>query len=245
MLNLSGRIIMVTGASSGFGEATALRYATLGAAIALVARTESKLLELSSKLSGKASQVLVLPTDLENSDQVAMAHARTQREMGEIEILVNNAGMNVAARSVADTTLQDWDSIMAVNLRASFQLAKLVLPGMKRSGHGSIVNVASRAANSPSLLSGVAYSSSKIGMEAMNRILNEEGNPHGVRSILINPGVGATPLLDRRPAPPPAEARKRMLQAGDIADAIVFSTQLPYRVCIDQMNVYPTDPHVG
>jgi NADP-dependent 3-hydroxy acid dehydrogenase YdfG len=245
MLNLSGRIVMVTGASSGFGEATALRYATLGAAIALVARTESKLLELASKLSGKAPQVLVLPTDLENSDQVAMAHAKTQREMGEIEILVNNAGMNVAARSVADTTLQDWDSIMAVNLRASFQLAKLVLPGMKRSGHGSIVNVASRAANNPSLLSGVAYSSSKIGMEAMNRILNEEGNPHGVRSILINPGVGATPLLDRRPAPPPAEARKRMLQAGDIADAIVFSTQLPYRVCIDQMNVYPTDPHVG
>ena len=134
---------------------------------------------------------------------------------------------------------------MAVNLKASFQLAKLALPAMQQAGQGTIINVASRAANLPSLLSGVAYSSSKIGMQALNSILNEEGNPHGVRSILINPGVGATPLLDRRPTPPPEEARARMLQPEDIANAIVFSAQLPYRVCVEQMNVYPTDPHVG
>ncbi len=245
MLDLTGRVVLITGASSGFGEATAEKFAAMGAALALVARTRSKLQDLSARVAAQSAQVRVLPVDLGDSDQIARAHAQIERELGAVEILVNNAGMNVPARSVAETTLQEWDSIMAVNLKAAFQLAKLVFPGMKQAGRGSIINVASRAANHPSLLSGVAYSSSKIGMHAMNQILNEEGNPHGVRSILIHPGVGATPLLDRRPAPPPAAARTRMLQSGDIADTIVFAARLPYRVCLEQINVYPTDPHVG
>ncbi len=245
MLDLTGRIVLITGASSGFGEATAVKFAAMGASLALMARTESKLQDLAFRLADQASRVLVLPTDLGSSDHIASSHAQVAKELGEVEILVNNAGMNVPARSVAETTLPEWDRIMAVNLRAAFQLARLVLPGMQQAGQGSIVNVASRAVHHPSLLSGVAYSSSKIGMVAMNQVLNEEGNPYGVRAILINPGVGATPLLDRRPAPPPTEARTRMLQAQDIADTIVFAAQLPYRVCIEQMNVYPTDPHVG
>jgi len=245
MLDLTGRVVLITGASSGFGEATAVKFAAQGASLALVARTRSKLRDLSARLADQAAHVLALPADLGSSDQIAEAHAQAERELGAVEILVNNAGMNLPARSVAETTLPEWDGIMAVNLKAAFQWAKLVLPGMKQAGRGSIVNVASRAVNHPSLLSGVAYSSSKIGMQAMHRILNEEGNPHGVRSILVNPGVGATPLLDRRPAPPPAEARTRMLQSEDIADTIVFAAQLPYRVCIEQMNVYPTDPRVG
>lgn len=245
MLELIGRNILVTGASTGFGEATAIKFAGLGASLALLARSESRLLELAARLANKANQVLVLPVDLGNSCQVSEAYEKVRREMGEVEILVNNAGTNAVARSVADTSLQDWDNIMAVNLKASFQLAKLALPAMQRAGRGTIVNVGSRAASHPSLLSGVAYSSSKIGMQAMNRVLNEEGNPHGVRSILIHPGVGATPILDRRPAPPPADVRSRMLQPEDIAATIVFAARLPYRVCIEQMNVYPTDPHVG
>ncbi len=245
MLDLTGRVVLITGASSGFGEATAEKFAALGASLALIARTSGKLQVLSTRLRDQATRALALSVDVGCADQVARAHAQVEQELGAVEILVNNAGMNVPARSVADTTLQEWDSIMTVNLRAAFQLTKLTLPSMKRAGRGSIINVASRAANHPSLLSGVAYSSSKIGMQAMNQVLNEEGNPHGVRAILINPGVGATPLLDRRPAPPPAEARTRMLQSADIADTIVFAARLPYRVCIAEMNVYPTDPRVG
>ena len=101
MLDLTGRNVLITGASSGFGEAAAVKFAKLGAALALVARSESKLLELASRIANQATKVLVLPIDLENSCQVSKAFEQVRQDMGEVEILVNNAGRNVFARSVA------------------------------------------------------------------------------------------------------------------------------------------------
>lgn len=245
MLDLRNRNVLITGASTGFGEAAAVKFAARGAAVAIVARSANKLQKLAELIAGDASQVLAIPADLSDPGQIEEVQAEARKTLGPIEILVNNAGTNVAARSVAETSLDDWETVMRVNLQAPFHLAKLVLPDMKEAGRGTIVNVASRAAVFPSLLSGASYSSSKIGMHALNRILNEEANPYGVRSILIHPGVGDTPILDRRPEPPPMETRNRMLQAEDIAETIVFAAELPYRVCIEQMNVYPTDPFVG
>ena len=116
---------------------------------------------------------------------------------------------------------------------------------MKARGAGTIINIGSRAANYPSLLSGVAYSSAKLGMQALNRVTNEEGNPHGVRACIINPGVTATPLLDRRPSPPPQEARKLMMQAEDIAATVLYAASLPPRANAERIDLYPTNTEVG
>lgn len=245
MLDLSGRIVLVTGASSGFGEATAIKFAQQGAHTALVARSAGKLEALCQRLDQGTARVLAVPADLGDTTALVQAHATVVEQLGDVEILVNNAGMNVLARKVADTTLEEWNSIMSVNLTAAFHLTKLVMPAMKAASRGTIINVASRAGNYPSLLAGVAYSSSKIGMRALNEVTNEEGNPCSVRAILINPGVGATPILDRRPEPPPQEIRDEMLQAEDVADTILFAASLPYRVCLEYINVYPTSPDVG
>lgn len=244
MLDLTDRVVLVTGASSGFGEATALKFARRGARVALLARSADRLDDLARRIGETDGQAVSVPTDIGRAADLESAHAKVVRTLGHVEILVNNAGMNVPNRSVQDTTMAEWERIMDVNLKAAFQLTKLVLPEMKRRRRGTIVNVASRAANYPGLLSGVAYSSSKLGMRALNTVTNEEANPFNVRAILINPGVGATPILDRRPEPPPLAERERMLQAEDIADTIVFSAMLPYRACLELVNVYPTSPDV-
>ena len=125
-------------------------------------------------------------------------------ELGPIHVLVNNAGTNVTNRSIDATTTEDWRVVADVNLVSAYLFTNLLMPQMKARGAGTIINIRlAAAANYPSLLSGVAYSSAKLGMQALNRVTNEEGNPHGVRACIINPGVTATPLLDRRPSPAP------------------------------------------
>lgn len=245
MLDLTDRVVLITGASSGFGHSAAAKFAAQGARVAVLARSPQPLEELCRALRAEGQQGLAVPADVGDPEALAQAHASVVEHWGPVEILVNNAGINVRARSVQDTTLEEWDRLHAVNLTGAFHLTKLVMPAMRAAGRGTIVNVASRAINFPSLLSGVAYSSSKMGMWALNQVTNEEGNPDNIRAILINPGVAATPLVDRRPAPPPMEVRHQMLQAEDIADTILFAASLPYRACIEYMNVYPTSPHVG
>ena len=92
----------------------------------------------------------------------------------------------------------------------------------------------------PSLLAGAAYSSSKIGMDALTDVTNEEGNPHNIRACLLCPGVGATPILDKRPVQPTDEARRRMLQEEDLGETVVFVASLPPRVNIERINLKPT-----
>ncbi len=245
MIDLTDRIVLVTGASSGFGRSAASKFAHQGAKVAVLARSSNALEELCREIQAAGHRCLPVPVDIGDSKALVKAHGTVVSQLGPVEVLVNNAGMNVLARSIQDTTLEEWERIHAVNSTSAFHLTRLVLPAMKAAGRGTIINVASRAGNCPSLLSGVAYSSSKISMRALTQVTNEEGNPRNVRAILINPGVGATPLLDRRPAPPPLEVRKQMLQAEDIADTILFAAMMPYRVCIEYMNVYPTSPNVG
>lgn len=245
MNSLSNQRILITGASSGFGEAIALHFAQAGAHVALAARREEKLRALADRLEQLGVQTLVCPCDVGDEAQVRATLDKTNAELGPVDVLVNNAGMNLPNRTVADTGADEWRRILDVNLTSAYLFTKLVLPQMKERGRGTIVNVASRAANYPSLLAGVAYSSSKLGMHALNRVTNEEGNPHGVRACVVNPGVAATPLLDQRPSPPPQDARSRMMQAEDIAATVVFAASLPQRANLERIDIYPTDVSVS
>lgn len=244
MNHLDGQIILISGASSGFGEAIAQQFAQAGADVVLVARREEKLRALAQRIESLGVAALVCPCDVGDDAQVRATVEKAYTELGPIDVLVNNAGMNVLQRSIADTTLADWQRILDVNLTSAYLFTKLVLPQMKARHSGTIINVASRAANYPSMLAGVAYSSAKLGMHALNRLINEEGNPYGVRACVINPGVAATPLLDQRPNPPPLEARKLMMQAEDIAATVVFAASLPPRANADRIDLYPTNTQV-
>ena len=245
MNNLSGQNILVTGASSGFGEAIALQFAQAGAHVALIARREEMLRALAERIEPMGVRALVFPCDVGDEAQIRATVEKINAEFGPVHVLVNNAGTNVANRSIADTTTADFQVVADVNLISAYLFTNLLMPQMKARGAGTIINMGSRAANYPSLLAGVAYSSAKMGMQALNRITNEEGNPHGVRACIINPGVAATPLLDRRPTPPPQESRKLMMQAEDIAATVLYAASLPLRANADRIDLYPTNTEVS
>lgn len=237
---LDKKTIIVTGASSGFGEAIAIACCGEGANVSLVARRRELLESVAAKARAQGGQALVCPADVSDDEQIHSVVEQTRAAFGPIDVLVNNAGYNVTERSIADTSAEQWRDLLAVNLTSAFIFTKAVLPEMKARGDGLIINLASRAAMYPSLLAGVGYSTSKIGMEALNIVTNEEGNPQGVRACLFNPGAGNTPIMERRPVLPSAEQKARMIQSEDIAAAVVFLAGLPPRVHIDLLSMMPT-----
>ena len=237
---LGGKTIIVTGASSGFGEAIAIACCAAGANVSLVARRREVLESVAEAARAQGGNALVCPADVSDDEQIHSVVAQTRAAFGPVDVLVNNAGYNVTERSIADTSAEQWRDLLAVNLTSAFVFTKAVLPEMKARGDGLIINLASRAAMYPSLLAGVGYSTSKIGMEALNIVTNEEGNPHGVRACLFNPGAGNTPIMERRPVVPSAEQKARMIQSEDIAAAVVFLASLPPRVHIDVLSMMPT-----
>jgi len=237
---LAGKTIIVTGASSGFGEAIALACAEAGASVSLVARRRALLVSVADSIDAAGGRALVCPADVSDDGQIYAALEKTRAALGPIDVLVNNAGFNHTERSIADTTAEQWRELMDVNLTSAFVFTKAVLPEMMERGDGLIVNLASRAGMHPSLNAGVGYSASKIGMEALNAVTNEEGNAHGVRACLFNPGAGNTPIIDRRPVKFSAEQKAKMIQSEDIAATVVFLASLPPRVHIDFLSMMPT-----
>ncbi len=237
---LDGKTFIISGASSGFGEAIALACAEAGANVSLVARRKELLESVAEAARANGGQALVCPADVSDDEQIYAALEKTRAEYGPIDVLVNNAGLNHTERSIADTSAEQWREMMEVNLTSAFVFTKAVLPEMKERGDGLIINLASRAGMFPNLLAGVGYSASKIGMEALNTVTNEEGNPHGVRACLFNPGAGNTPIIDRRPVKFSPEEKALMIQSEDIAATVVFLASLPPRVHIDVLSMMPT-----
>lgn len=240
MGSLKGQTVLVTGASSGFGEAIAFAFGLQGANVALVARREDALKAVAVEVEARGGQALVCPTDVTDENQIHAAIEQTRTVFGDIHVLVNNAGTNVTARSIADTTLEQWRLMMEVNLASAFVFTKAILPEMKSRGGGLIVNVSSLSGLVPNGRGGVGYSASKMGMDALNRVTNEEGNAYGVRACLLCPGSGNTPLISRRPTPPSDKQRETMLQSEDIAQVVVFLASLPPHVNIDLLSIRPT-----
>ncbi len=237
---LKGKTFIITGASSGFGESIAIACAAAGAKVSLVARRREALESVAAMARAAGGQALVCPADVGDDAQIHAALERTRAAFGPIDVLVNNAGINVTERSVSDTSAEQWRELLDVNLTSAFVFSKAVLPEMKARGGGLIINLASRAGMFPSLGAGVGYSASKIGMEALNTVTNEEGNPHGVRACLFNPGAGNTPIIDQRPRKFSQEEKLKMIQPEDIAATVVFLASLPARVNIDLLSMMPT-----
>ena len=240
MSGLAGKTALVTGASSGFGAGIAEAFGQAGAAVAVVGRAADRLQATADRIIAAGGRAEICQADLADEKQIVAAVEQASAALGSIDILVNNAGTNIAQRSIHDTSSEQWRELLEVNLTAAFVFTKLLLPEMIARETGTIINVASRAALFPHLAGGVGYSTSKMGMDALTQVTNEEGNPHNVRACLLCPGVGNTPILDRRPSPPPLEQRKLMLQPEDVAAVALLVASLPQRVNVDLVSFLPT-----
>jgi NADP-dependent 3-hydroxy acid dehydrogenase YdfG len=228
----------VTGAGSGIGRATAIGLARAGWRLALTGRREAPLRE-TAELAGQAD-ALVLPADLTDKAAVAAAAKAAAEGLGGLDMLVNNAGTNVPRRHWHQLSAEDIDTLVDGNLVAPFLTSLAVLPAMKAQGGGLIVQIASVAGKGTSAVSGPGYIAAKSGFVALSSSINAENGIHNIRSTCICPGEVATPILDLRPVPVPQFEKDRMLQAEDVAAAVLFVSELPDRVCINEIIVTPT-----
>lgn len=240
-MQLAGRTVWITGAGSGIGRAIACAFAQQGARIALSGRSRESLEETAGLIGPAAGAVEIVETDVTDAAQVAAAHRAIVGSLGDPHILVNNAGSNVARRHWKDLQPESVGHVVDVNLKGPFHCTIAVLPAMRARREGTIIHIASLAGVTIGAVSGPAYTAAKHGARALSATLNAEEGIHGIRSICINPGEVATPILDRRPAPPSAEQRALMVQPEDIAAAAVFAAMLPARSCVADMTITPTD----
>jgi 3-oxoacyl-[acyl-carrier protein] reductase len=187
MFRLAGRKALVTGASRGLGKSIALVLARAGAEVALTARDERALSETAAEIRSLGGNGIALAADLSDPNAPAALVEQVVRELGGLEILVNNAGVGSSGR-IDDITEDGWDETLDTNLKATFLLCKAAAPHLREAGWGRIVNIASIAAQTGGVAGSVAYSASKGGMLSLTKSLARDLAPHGVTVNAITPG---------------------------------------------------------
>jgi NAD(P)-dependent dehydrogenase (short-subunit alcohol dehydrogenase family) len=233
------RNAVVTGAGSGVGQATAVRLAAEGWRVALVGRRVETLQDTLGLAGERAAQLVPLPCDIRDVAAVARMAERVASELGEVELLVNAAGTNAPRRALEVLSLLDYQDMMDTNLNGAYFCVQAFLPGMRRRGSGTIVNIVSDAGKAASPKAGPAYVMSKFGLSGLTQSINAEERGHGVRACAIFPGDIDTPLLDKRPQPPGPEARGRMLRPEDVAECVMLCVNLPPHAIAEEIVIRP------
>lgn len=226
-LGLRDRVVVVTGAASGIGAACARAFAQAGAHVALLDIDEAGAQRLAHQLTHGGTQALALRCDTGQPDSVHRAFEAITQGLGEVDVLVNNAGV-LRPGPLAEVSLDDWNRVLSINLTGYLLCAREVAQSMRQRGQGSLVHVASISSHFPQTGSG-AYSASKAGVLLMSRQMAVEWGPEGVRSNVICPGMIRTALSAKFYEVPGFEARRAAVTASrrigepqDIADAALY-----------------------
>ena len=243
---LEGRKAVITGASSGIGEATAVALAREGAGVALGARRKDRLDELGKRITGDGGAATAYEVDVGDEEAARSFVEQAADEMGGLDILVNNAGvMLLGPVEGADT--DEWRRMVDVNLLGLLYCTHAALPIMREGGGGHVINVSSVAGRNANFGSGV-YNVTKFGVVAFSESLRQEAviSKSGVRVTCVEPGFVGTELQGHNENPIVVENIEKMreqigevLSAEDIANAIVYAVGQPERVAINEILVRP------
>jgi 3-oxoacyl-[acyl-carrier protein] reductase len=229
---------LITGATEGIGRATAFGLGRAGYRVAVCARTEAKVRQLVKKLKAAGIEAAGAAADVGDADQTVRMIEEITGILGQIDVLINNAGILIA-RPFEELTLEDWDATMSTNVRSLYLVTRVVLPGMRQRKHGSIVNVASLAGRN-GFAGGTAYTASKHAVLGFSRSLMLEVRKDNVRVIAICPGSVDTSLLKDQPML--KSEPSRILQPEEVADTILHTLSLPERAMVSELDIRPTNP---
>lgn len=247
---LAGTTALVTGASSGIGDATARHLASIGADVALVARRHDRIDALAKELEASGRRAVVIEADVTDRAQAEAAVQRSVDELGRLDILVNNAGVMLLG-PIADAPVEEWEQMVQVNVLGLLYCAKAALPHLLEAAESGerrtadLVNVSSVAGRQVRLGSGV-YNATKHAVGAFSESLRQEVTKRHVRVGLIEPGAVATELSGHNRPEVLETIRKRFrdmerLEADDIADAIGYMVTRPRHMAINEILVRPTE----
>ena len=243
MAKLDGKVAVITGASSGIGEATAEALAAEGASVVVAARREDRLSDLVERINGNGGKALSVSADVTDEGQAHELIQKAKSEFGRVDILVNNAG--VMQLSKIEKGLSDeWRRMFGVNVLGLLYTTDAAIALMKEQGSGHIVNVSSVAGRKSGPFRG-AYSGTKFAVNAISEALRVELLEDGIRITIVEPGAVRTELPDHITD---EEAREGMqsvlsgeiLEAEDIANAIAYAVVQPKRVSVNEILIRPT-----
>ena len=239
MGKLDGKVAVITGGGSGVGKAVALLFLKEGAKVVIAGRDAAKLTAVAAE-AGAGASLRTIPTDVTSAAQCQTLIESATEAFGQVDVLVNNAGTNLKARTFRELTPESWDLMIRTNLDGAFYCTKAVLPQMFERKDGVIVNVVSVAGKRANPLGGAAYVAAKFGMGGLGMVLSNEEKDSGVRVSNVYPGEIDTPILAARPRPVTDEQRALILKPEDVAEAVLFVASLPPRVSIPELVIKPT-----
>lgn len=239
-MKLKEQVCIITGGGSGIGRDAALKIAQEGATVVIVGRTESKLESTIAEIKAMGGTAVSYTLDVSDFSAVQKMVDDVHEKYGRIDVLVNNAGHSSHNRRLLNTTPEETRSVVDSNLIGTFFCTQAVVPTMLRAKSGTIINISSLAAVTPGPFSGFAYGAAKAGVINFTEFLNNDLRNTGIRASVIIPGEVATPILDKRPIPPDADARAMMVDVAETSAAILLVATLPPRSNIPELVIRPT-----
>ncbi|HET9163361.1 MAG TPA: SDR family NAD(P)-dependent oxidoreductase [Solirubrobacterales bacterium] len=247
---LEGSVALITGASSGIGEATARALASQGAKVAVAARRLERLERLAAEIGGKGHTALAIEADVTDSEQAIAMVGRTVDELGGLDVVVNNAGVMLLG-PIEDAPTEEWERMIDINLKGLIATTHAALPHLlaaaeeSERGCADLVNISSVAGRVARAGSGV-YNLTKHGVVAFSESFRQEFAGRRVRSTIVEPGAVATELTDHIRDGVREKVRERfsdmqVLESEDIADAIAYAVTRPAHVCVNEILIRPTE----
>jgi NADP-dependent 3-hydroxy acid dehydrogenase YdfG len=244
-MDLKNKVVIITGASSGIGKATARKLAKEGASVVLCARSEDELNTLRDKIESEGGKALVVKTDVTKPGDLQNAIALAVEEFGSIDVLINNAGL-MPLSYVEKLKTDEWEKMVDVNIKGVLNGVAAVLPTMRKNKSGHIINISSSAAHQY-FPGGAVYCATKAAVKMFSEGLRKELAPeYGINVTSIEPGAVDTSLLDTITDDDIKEKLKGMqgmtrLEAEDIANSIFYALNQPERVNINDVYLMPTE----
>ena len=243
---LDGKVAVVTGASAGIGEATALALAVAGASVVVTARRADRLEELAGRIRDAGGTAMTYAADVASLEDVRGLTDATLEAFGRIDILVNNAGI-MPLSPVKEVRVEDWTRMVDVNVKGVLHCIASMLPTMLEQKSGHVVNVGSLAGRRP-FPGGTIYSATKFAIRSLSWGMHLElGAEHGIRITDIQPGFVSTELMDTVPDRDLKERwdeawkGRRTLQPEDVARSVMFAVTSPEHVSVSELLVRPLD----
>ena len=230
---MENKIIWVTGASSGIGLSLVEKLCKEKSIVIATSSTKKKLEKILTKDNN--GYLHLEPGDISNPDICDLISNKIIKKFGRIDVLVNNAGINIVDRSLANLSPDGIDTLIDGNLKSMFYTSLSVLPHMRRQRYGLLIHVSSWTARWNLKVSGAGYSAAKSGIASLSTNINQEEHVNGIRSSVIFPAEVNTPMLNARKEQLSAKEKNKMLTSSQVADAIAYIASTPSNVIINEM----------
>jgi NADP-dependent 3-hydroxy acid dehydrogenase YdfG len=242
-MNIEGKVVVITGASSGIGESTARLLAARGAKVALGARREDRIDAIVKEITAKGGSAIGLKTDITKRGEVEALVKGAMDKYDRIDVIVNNAGIMPIA-PMAALKVEEWDRMIDVNIKGLLYGVAAALPIMQKQKQGHIINIASVAGLKVFAPGGAVYSATKFAVRAVTEGLRLEHKADNIRATIISPGAVATELAESSSEEAARENLREFIKiaipADSIARAIAYAIEQPAEVEIDEIVVRPT-----